>query len=110
MQPSPELRRWFRQEYLRQHAADRRAADKAAGAKRIDVTLRGDAIADYERVKGWLDENNRMMIERRVYNTPRTLPDGTTFTISPTTLSATEIIQVALGLAASKIEDENRGR
>jgi hypothetical protein len=46
----------------------RRAAAKAAGAKRIDVTLQGDALDRFEQVRAWLDRNNRTMIERSVYN------------------------------------------
>ena len=54
------LRRLLSPDYLRQHAEQRRAAAKAAGAKRIDVTLQGDALDDYEQVKAWLDRNNRI--------------------------------------------------
>ena len=68
------LRRWHSQIYLRQHAEQRRAAAKAAGAKRIDVTLQGDALEDYKRLKGWLDRINRVMIERGFYNKPRSSP------------------------------------
>jgi len=62
-----EMRQWFRRVYLRQHAQQRRAAAKAAGAKRIDVTLQGDALDDYARVKDWLDQLTRLMIELGVY-------------------------------------------
>ena len=72
----PEMRQWLRRIYLRQHAEQRRAAAKAAGAMRIDVTLQGDALDDYERVKAWLDGVNRVAIERGIYNTKKTLPDG----------------------------------
>ena len=74
------MRQWLRRIYLRQHAEQRRAAAKAAGAKRIDVTLQGDALDDYERVKAWLDGVNRVAIERGIYNTKKTLPDGRTYT------------------------------
>ena len=104
------LRRWHRQIYLRQHAEQRRAAAKAAGAKRIDVTLQGDALDDYKRVKGWLDRINRVMIERGIYNKPKTLPDGRTYTVPAPPLSATEIIRSALRLAVGAIEDDNKGR
>jgi hypothetical protein len=104
------LRRLYRQEYLRQHAEQRRAAAKVAGAKRIDVTLQGDALDDYERIKDWLDRINHVMIERGVYNKPRTLPDGRTFTETPIPLSATEIIRSALSLAVSAITDDEKGR
>ena len=105
----PEMRQWLRRIYLCQHAEQRRAAAKAAGAKRIDVTLQSDALDDYERVKAWLDWLNRTMIERGVYNTPRTLPDGRTYTIPARRLSDPEIIKAALRLAAGAIEDENKG-
>jgi hypothetical protein len=105
----PEMRHWLRRIYLRQHAEQRRATAKAAGAKRIDVTLQSDALDDYERVKAWLDRLNRTMIERGVYNTPRTLPDRRTYTVPAPPLSATEIIRSALRLAAGAIEDENKG-
>ena len=104
------MRQWLRRIYLRQHAEQRRAAAKAAGAKRIDVTLQGDALDDYERVKAWLDGVNRVAIERGIYNTKKTLPDGRTYTVPAPPLSATEIIRSALRLAAGAIEDENKGR
>ncbi len=106
----PEMRQWLRRIYLRQHAEQRRAAAKAAGAMRIDVTLQGDALDDYERVKAWLDGVNRVAIERGIYNTKKTLPDGRTYTVPAPPLSATEIIRSALRLAAGAIEDENKGR
>jgi hypothetical protein len=101
------LRRLHRQEYLRQHAEQRRAAAKAAGGKRIDVTLQGDALDDFERVKQWLDALNHLAIERGIYNTRKTLPDGRTFTTPPARLSDPEIIRSALRLAAGAIEDES---
>lgn len=105
------LRRLLRREYLRQHAEQRRAAAKAAGAKRIDVTLQGDTLDDYERVKGWLDRNNRLGIERGIYNTQKTLPDGRTFiVVTAPRLSDPEIIKAALRLAASAIADDEEGR
>jgi len=104
-----EMRQWFRRIYLRQHAQQRRATAKAAGAKRIDVTLQGNALDDYARVKEWLDATNRMAIERGIYNTPKTLPDGRTVTITAPPLSATEIIRSALMLATSAIEDDEKG-
>ena len=98
------MRQWLRRIYLRQHAEQRRAAAKAAGAMRIDVTLQGDALDDYERVKAWLDGVNRVAIERGIYNTKKTLPDGRTYTVPAPPLSATEIIRSALRLAAGAIE------
>ena len=105
----PELRRWYRQIYHREYAENRRAAAKAAGAKRIDVMLQGDVLDNYERVKDWLDGVNRLAIERGIYNKPKTLPDGRTYTVPAPPLSATEIIRSALRLAAGAIEDENKG-
>ena len=104
------LRRLYRQEYLRQHAEQRRAAAKAAGAMRIDVTLQGQVLDNYEQVKDWLDRTNRLGIERGVYNKPRTLPDGRTYTIPAPPLSATEIIRSALRLAVSAIADDEKSR
>jgi len=104
------LRRLRRREYLRQHAENRRATARAAGAKRIDVTLDGDALEDFEWVKQWLDDNNRLGIARGIYNTPKTRPDGTTFTVPPARLSDPEIIKTALMLATSAIQDDKKGR
>jgi hypothetical protein len=99
--PSTGLRRIYRQEYLRQHQEQRRADDKAAGARRIDVTLRGEMLDDYERVRRSLEDLNRLMIERGVFNTPRTGHDGLTVTMRPFRLSDTEVIKFALSIAAS---------
>jgi hypothetical protein len=107
---SAAMRQWRRREYLRQHAGRRRATAKSAGAKRIDVTLDERDRDDFERVKQWLDDNNRLGIERGFYNTPKTLPDGTTFTVPPARLSDREIIKTALRLAVGAIEDEKKGR
>jgi hypothetical protein len=106
---TPGMRRLQRQEYLRQHAEQRRAAAKMVGAKRLDVTLQGAALDDLERVKDWLDRNNRLGIERGIYNTPRTRPDGSTWTIPAPRLSDPEIIRTALRLAVGAIEDDERG-
>ena len=72
--------------------------------------MKGDALDDYARVKDWLDQLTRLMIERGVYNKPRTLPDGRTFTERPIPLSATEIIRSALILATSAIDRDEKGR
>ena len=105
-----EMRQWFRRIYLRQHAQQRRATAKAAGAKRIDVTLQGNSLDDFERVKQWVDGVNRDAIERGIYNTPETLPDGRTFMVPAPRLSDPEIIRAALRLATSAIEDDQKGR
>ena len=107
---SSGLRRIHRQEYLREHAESRRTATKAAGAKHIEVTLQGVDLKHYEQVRDWLDRNNRLAIERGVYNSPKTLPDGRTYTVSAPPLSATEIIPSALRLATSAIENDEKGR
>jgi hypothetical protein len=103
-----ELRRLNRREYLRQHAEARRAADKVSGARRIDVTLRGEGLDDFEAVKHYLEGVNRIGIERGIFGAPRTAPNGTSYTIPPHRLSDTQIIKTALGLAASKIDDDQR--
>jgi hypothetical protein len=103
------FRRWARRQYLTKHEQERRARAKAEGARRIDVTLRGQMLEDFERVKQWIEGVNRVGIERGFYNRPRTMPDGTVDTIPPPRLSDTEIIKSALSLAASKIEDDERG-
>ena len=40
--------------YLRQHADA-----KAEGARRIDVTLRGESLDDYDTVRGYVEQLNR---------------------------------------------------
>jgi hypothetical protein len=100
------FRRQHRKEYLRRHAEARRAGAKRDGARRIDVTLQGDALDNFKRVKQWLDGNNRIGIERGFYNTPKTLSDGMVFTVPPRRLSDPEIIKTALMLATVAIEKE----
>lgn len=95
------LRRWQTREYLRQHAANRRADAKADGARRIDVTLRGEDLDDFEQVKRWLDGVNRLAAERSF-----TTPDGTRHVIPPGRLSDAEIIRQALRFATAWIEQE----
>jgi hypothetical protein len=103
------FRRWARRQYLTKHEQQRRTRAKAEGARRIDVTLRGQMLEDFERVKQWLDGVNRIGIERGIYNRPKTMPDGRTVTIPPPRLSDTEIIKSALSLAAAHLDDEERG-
>ena len=51
--------------YLKRHAAVRRAAAKAEGARRTDVTLRGKMLDEYAAVRGYLEQiNNQLGIER----------------------------------------------
>jgi hypothetical protein len=95
-----EMRRWLRREYLRQHAEARRRALKAAGARRIDVTLDEADLANYDQVRAWLVIMNRLFVERGL-DRPRTLPDGRPFAPNPLyRLSDSEIIKAALRLAA----------
>jgi hypothetical protein len=104
--------RWYRtrlrREYLRQHAMARRAALKDSGARRIDVTLNETDLANYEQVRQSLEELNRLMVERGVFDRPRTLPDGSSFTIPSIRLSDTEIIKAALRLACFTLENERK--
>lgn len=51
----------------------RSAAAEASGAQRIDVTLHGETLDHFEQVKQWLDDTNRLMIERGFYNKTKTL-------------------------------------
>jgi hypothetical protein len=63
-------------------------------------------LEDFERVKQWIEGVNRMGIERGIYNRPKTMPDGTVYTVPPTRLSDKEIIKSALSLAAAHLDDE----
>ena len=89
---SPGLRWLIRVEYLRQHAQARRAADKAAGARRIDVTLRGQALADYATVRQYIAGLERLSAERIPSRAPRRRP-----------ISDTEVIRTALDWAAKAL-------
>jgi hypothetical protein len=84
------FRRWGRRDYLRKHANQRRAAARAEGARRIDVTLRGKALRDYATVRRYIEDLNRIASERKILGWPIRLSD-------------TEIINVALDRAASAI-------
>jgi len=53
--PWAGLRRWHRREYLRQHEKQRRATLKTEGARRIDVTLRGEMLDDYATVRQYIE-------------------------------------------------------
>jgi hypothetical protein len=89
------LRRWHRQDYLRRHEQQRRAKLKAEGARRVDVTLRGDMLDNYVTVRSYIEQLNRIISEGN-------------FSIPPIRLSDTEVIKIALSRAASAIEDEAR--
>jgi hypothetical protein len=90
---SKDVRRLMRREYFRQYAETRRAAHKAEGGRRIDVTLHGDMLDDYESVRQWIERLNRIGIERG---------------FSPLRLSATEVIRIALRHAAASIQEEGQ--
>jgi hypothetical protein len=92
------LRRLNRQEYLRKHAEQRRSSAKAEGARRIDVTLRGEMLADYASVRSYIEGLNRWFVE---HNHPQ----------DRFRLSDTEVIKMALRCAATAIrEDEEQAR
>jgi hypothetical protein len=101
--PTDVFRKWRRQTYLQQYAADRRAAAKAEGARRIDVTLHGAALDHYAVVRGHLEELNRFLAARSMLHPPT----GLRVTLPPYRLSDPEVIRQALDIAAHKIlEDE----
>jgi hypothetical protein len=89
------MRRWARTEYRRQHEEQRRAADKAEGARRIDVTLRGKMLDDYATVRRYIEGLNRIMAERKI-------PFA-----EPFRLSDTEVIRMALSTAADHLREED---
>jgi len=97
------LRKLHRREYLRRHAADRRATAKAEGARRIDVTLRGKALDNYAVVRGYLEHLNQLVRSRP--SVAALYGNAPAFR-----LSDTEVIDMALKCAADVIaEDLSRG-
>ena len=93
------LRRWHRREYLRRHEKERRADLKAEGARRIDVTLRGETLDDHETVRRYIEGIERWISERARNVPPRRRK----------AISDTEVIKTALSRAASSIrEDDDR--
>jgi hypothetical protein len=92
----PGLRRFLRREYLRNHAQARRAADKSEGARRIDVTLHGAALADYATVRRHIEGFERLAQERNISWTPRRRP-----------ISDTEVIHHALSWAAARMREDD---
>lgn len=90
------LRRLGRREYLRQHAKARRTAERDQGERRIDVTLKGAMRDDYETVRRYIEDLNRIIADRR-------------FPAPPIRLSDTEVIRKALDLAAVHIREQERG-
>jgi len=103
------LHRLARQEYFRQHAKDRRARHKAEGARRIDVTLTGEMLDDYETVRLWLANLNRIGIERGFFDTPKHRWVAGRLRPPPLRLSATDVIWAALRCAAGQIQEDEKG-
>jgi len=95
-----ELRRFRRQAYLRQHQEQRRAAERRDGARRIDVTLKGDMLDDYATVRRYIDGFNRVAREIADRN-PRS-------PILPIRSSDTEVIRMALSHAAAAMREEQK--
>jgi hypothetical protein len=87
--------RWARRQYLTKHEQERRARAKAEGAQRIDVTLSAKALEDYATVRFWLEDLNRIAVERNI-------------PMPPIQLSDTEIITAALRRAASAILEDDK--
>ena len=104
MAQSPD-QKWYRREYLRLHAANRRADAKAEGARRIDVTLRGKSLDDYETVRTYIEHLNRLMAERPIRD-PRT---GLKWNLPLRRLSDNEVIRMALDYAATAMREDDAG-
>jgi hypothetical protein len=87
--------RWARRQYLTKREQERRARAKAEGARRFDVTLSDKALEDYATVRFWLEDLNRIAVERNI-------------PMPPIRLSDTEIITAALRRAASAILEDDK--
>jgi hypothetical protein len=96
------FRRRARRQYLTEHEHQRRARAKAEGARRVDVTLSGQALDDYATVRLYVEGLNRWFAEH-----PMRLSNGESVKTPPIRLSDTEIITLALSRAASAIHDED---
>jgi len=103
--PIAEFRRHSRREYLRHRKQASRAAARKAGARRIDVTLKGQALNDYETVRSYIEELNRQGIANGVMGVSKQLPDGRVIAMRPIRLSETEVIAMALTWAARAIRE-----
>jgi hypothetical protein len=90
------LRRWHRREYLRRYEQECRHADKRAGARRIDVTLRGETLDDYAVVRRWIEGLNRFVVARNIE----------LLKMHPVRLSDGEVIRIALRYAASAMHED----
>jgi hypothetical protein len=95
-----DLSRMWRREYLRRHAQTRRVENRNGGARRIDITLEGKDLDNYEAVRGWLEELNRT-----IGSSPNKI-----IRPLPFRLSAAEVIKEALKRAASAIIEEQSPR
>jgi hypothetical protein len=91
-----DLQRWRRRTYQTQFQTERRAALKNDGAKRVEATLSGEALENYDVVRQWLEGLNCIIAER----------EGLKKTCPPFRLTAQEIITTALRHAASSILEE----
>ena len=87
---------WARRQYLTKREQERRARAKAGeGTRRFDVTLSAKALEDYATVRFWLEDLNRIAVERKIPMPPIRPPD-------------TEIITAALRRAASALLEDDK--
>ncbi|MBO0736519.1 MAG: hypothetical protein J2P48_08110 [Alphaproteobacteria bacterium] len=98
------LRLWARHAYLDEYQRRRRADLKAEGARRIDVTLRCQALDDYATVRR--ETLNRFGIEHGLWGVTKTLPYGRTVKLPSSRLPDTEVIKIALDHAAHAIRED----
>ena len=103
--PIAEFRRRQRREYLRHRKQESRATARKAGARRIDVTLKGQALQDYEVVRRYIEELNRQGLANGVMGVPKQLPDGRVIAVRPIRLSDAEVIAMALTWATRAIRE-----
>jgi hypothetical protein len=81
----------YRREYVRRHAQARRAAARQEGARRIDVTLKADALDNYATVRRYIEAIDKL-IDRNPKIPRRHRP-----------ISDTDVINWALNKAAEAI-------
>jgi hypothetical protein len=96
------FRRRRRRDYLTEYEHERRTRAKAEGARRVDVTLSGQALDDYAIVRLYVEGLNRWFAEH-----PMRLSNGESVKTPPIRLSDSEIITMALSRAASAIHDDD---
>jgi hypothetical protein len=99
-----ELRQWRRRQYLARHARDQRAIARQEGARRIDVTLKGQALDDFAEVRSWLEGELNGFINSINEKTRREHALRNILPLSR--LSDREVIEKALDRAASEIREE----